>query len=137
MHILLVSHGKLCEGVLDAFSMLVSGCKNISRIRRIDAHRALAEDWGLVLETPRLADDITHVGIRMHDILPGEGENSFRCRVTEEIENPFSFTLMLRPVDCPDAMSVGWETDKAAWRALRADEVTIRLPKESLLLLKE
>jgi PTS system mannose-specific IIA component len=32
MHILLVSHGKLCEGVLDAFSMLVSGCKNISAL---------------------------------------------------------------------------------------------------------
>jgi PTS system mannose-specific IIA component/PTS system mannose-specific IIB component len=32
MNILLVSHGKLCEGVLDAFSMLVSGCTNISSL---------------------------------------------------------------------------------------------------------
>lgn len=30
MNILLVSHGKLCEGMLDAFGMLVSSCENIS-----------------------------------------------------------------------------------------------------------
>lgn len=32
MNILLVSHGKLCEGVLDAYSMLVSGFENISAL---------------------------------------------------------------------------------------------------------
>lgn len=29
MNILLVSHGKLCDGVLDAFKMLVAGSKNV------------------------------------------------------------------------------------------------------------
>ena len=116
---------------------VLTGCKNISPLQKLDERSVLATDWGMRLTLAQDAGKARFIGIRMHDILPGEGENSFRCRVTEEIENPFSFTLMLRPVDCPDAMSVGWETDKAAWRALRADEVTIRLPKESLLLLKE
>jgi hypothetical protein len=55
----------------------------------------------------------------------------------EEIENPFSFTLMLRRVDRPDAAPVGWETDKETWNRLRAEELTIALPKRGLLLLKE
>ena len=116
---------------------VLTGCKNVSPLQKLDERHVLALDWGMRLVLDRDAGDAAYIGIRMHDVLPGEGENAFRCRLTEEIENPFSYTLMLRPADSPDAAPVGWETDKAAWNALRAGEVRIRLPKESLLLLKE
>ena len=106
-------------------------------LKKLDERHALATDWGMELTLDRDIGDARYLGIRMHDIVPGEGENAFRCRLTEEIENPFSFTLMLQCLDAPDAASVGWETDKAAWRAMRAEVLSIRLPKEALLCLKE
>ena len=116
---------------------VLTGCKNVSPLQKLDERHVLALDWGMPLALDRDVGDAAYIGIRMHDVLPGEGENAFRCRLAEEIENPFSYTLMLRCADAPDALPVGWETDKAAWRALRAEELTIRLPKESLLLLRE
>ena len=116
---------------------VLTGCKNVSPLQKLDERHVLALDWGMPLVLDRDVGDAKYIGIRMHDVLPGEGENAFRCRLAEEIENPFSYTLMLRNADAPDALPVGWETDKAAWRALRAEALTIRLPKESLLLLRE
>lgn len=113
---------------------MLTGCKNISRAVW-DGDRVHAADWGMTLDTLG-ARDAAYVGIRMHDIRAGEGENSFRCRVTEEIENPFSYTVMLRPAGQTDSTPIGWETDKQTWESLRADEVTVHLPKDALLLLR-
>ena len=70
-------------------------------------------------------------------ILPGEGENTFRCRVTEVIENPFDFTVMLRPLAAPaDAEPLGWEMEKPVWQRLRGDEVTVHIPADAILQLR-
>jgi molybdate transport system ATP-binding protein len=117
---------------------VMTGCKNISRIERLGGSRVLAVDWDMELKLDREpVDDIGYIGIRMHDVALGEGENSFLCRVVEEIENPFSYAIMLRPVDADDAVPVGWETDKSIWRAARGETVRVALPKKSLLLLRE
>ena len=117
---------------------ILTGCKNVSPLRKLDERRVLATDWGMELALDRDVGEAKYVGIRMHDVVYGEGENAFRCRVVEEIENPFSFTLMLRPVSSPEsAAPVGWETGKERWRAVRAEELTVSLPAKSLLLLKE
>ena len=116
---------------------VLTGCKNISPLRKLGERRVLAVDWGMELTLDRDVGDAKYIGIRMHDIRPGAGENSFRCAVTEEIENPFSYTLMLRPVENADSVPVGWETGKERWEALRAEALDICLPKEYLLLLRE
>ncbi|MBO4832086.1 MAG: sulfate/molybdate ABC transporter ATP-binding protein [Oscillospiraceae bacterium] len=116
---------------------ILTGCKNNSPLQKLDERTVLATDWGMRLTLGQDVGDATFIGIRMHDLRYGDGENSFRCRLVEEIENPFSFTLMLRPVDKPDSVPIGWETDKETWNALRADELTVNLPKEHLLLLKD
>ncbi len=115
---------------------VLTGCKNVSSIRRIDAEHAEALEWGITLDVP-LREGTDALGIRMHGIRPGEGRNAFRCRVAEVIENPFSVTVMLRPLQAgPDAVPIGWETDKAAWREMAADEITVRFPRSALLQLK-
>ena len=116
---------------------ILTGCKNNSPIEKLDERTVLATDWGMRLTLSQDVGDAKYIGIRMHELRYGEGENSFRCRLVEEIENPFSFTLMLQLVDHPDSLPIGWETDKATWNALRADELTINLPKEHLLLLRD
>jgi hypothetical protein len=45
-------------------------------------------------------------------------------------------TVMLRCGADSKAL-LGWELDKEAWKALRGETVSVRLPEESLLLLEE
>ena len=116
---------------------ILTGCKNVSPLQKLDERHVLATDWGMRLSLDRDVGDATYIGIRMHDLRPEDGENSFRCRLVEEIENPFSYTLMLRPVENTDSAPVGWETGKEIWERLRGDEITVCLPQEALLLLKE
>ena len=97
-----------------------------------------ALDWGITLELREKLTDEKYLGIRMHDVRPGDGENAFWARVTEEIENPFSFTVMLRPEEAEEKSTpIGWEMEKDTWRRLRADRVKISLPPESILRLRE
>lgn len=49
----------------------LTGCKNISPIRRIDEHTMEALSWGIILKTSQaINENITHVGIRAHDLIP-------------------------------------------------------------------
>ena len=141
----------LDNGKIDAFGMkkevfsnprtrkgaMLTGCKNISHLERLESGTAWATDWDMELEIPGLTPETSVVGIRMHDIRLGPGKNGFRCRVVEEIENPFSYTIMLQRVNSTDSAPIGWELEKAVWNKLRAPEVGVCLPPEALLLLKD
>ena len=109
-------------------------------LEKLPDGRIRAVDWGVNLTPPREADSASFVGIRMQDIRPAgpgeKGNNILFCRVEEEIENPFSVTVMLRCGEKSTAL-LGWELDKETWSALRGETVCIRLPEESLLLLEE
>ncbi|MBR4502372.1 MAG: ATP-binding cassette domain-containing protein [Clostridia bacterium] len=114
----------------------LTGCKNISSIRPLDGERVFAVDWGVPLKLSP-GPGVDALGLRMHAICPGEGENTFRCRVCDVIENPFSFTVMLRPLEAPDdSVPIGWETEKDLWRGMMAEEVTVHFPDSALLRLK-
>ncbi len=119
---------------------LLTGCQNISPLEKLPDGRIRASAWGVRLTPPREAGDAAFVGIRMQDIrpaAPGEkGTNVLFCRVEEEIENPFSVTIMLRCGSESTAL-LGWELGKETWAALRGETVAVRLPEESLLLLEE
>ncbi len=116
---------------------VLTGCKNISPIRVLGERKVLALDWDMELELEQDAQDAAYVGIRMHDIC-AEGEvNCFLCRVVEEIENPFSYTVMLRREGCEGTVPIGWEMEKEVWRRMRKEQLTICLPREAILLLKE
>ena len=52
-------------------------------------------------------------------------------------ENPFSFTVMLRPVDAKEgAVPIGWEMEKPAWERLKAQELTVHFPMKDILQLR-
>lgn len=49
----------------------LTGCKNFSRIRRIDAHTVEAADWGVTLAADReIPEDAQWIGYRAHDFIP-------------------------------------------------------------------
>lgn len=116
---------------------ILTGCKNISEIEIIDEGHIRAKDWGMTLSVPSVSENLRYAGIRMHDIAPGEGENSFRCRVVDVVENPFSITVFLKAPNMTGDQALGWEMEKKEWEAVRSGEVTISIPPGKLLLLEK
>lgn len=115
---------------------MLTGCKNISRIVLIGQNRVYAADWGVELSVKGFTEDTRYIGIRMHDVCPGNGENTTLCDVVEVIENPFSVTVMLRPAEAKNAVPIGWKTEKETWKKHQADTLYVHLPVDSLLLLE-
>ena len=111
---------------------ILTGCKNISSIERLTDGRVWAADWDMELNISGLPPEISAVGLSMKTIRPGPGVNSRLCRVAEVIENPCSCTIML---DTP--VPLGWEMSKEDWAAMAAPELTIHIPSEALLLLRD
>ena len=116
---------------------VITGCKNLSRARALDEHHVLAEDWGMRLKVPAIPADLRYVGIRMHDILPGGGENTLRAKVLEVVENPFSRTLFLQTEGMGAGQMIGWELGKTGPRLRQGETVTISVPGDKILLLAE
>ena len=114
----------------------LTGCRNVSRARKTAETRLFAIDWGVELEFGRPVGEAQYVGIRGHDIQPGEGENSLCCRVAEVVENPFSATLLLRPLGEGAAGELVCRTSKKHG-AQNAETLTIHMPERYLLALKE
>lgn len=88
---------------------MLTGCKNISAAEILDENHIRATDWCLTLEVPETPAEIQAVGIRMHDIRPGAGKNTSLCRVVGEIENPFSYTVMLQASPAAAPLGLGNE----------------------------
>ena len=114
----------------------LTGCKNISRLRRIDAAHAVAEDWGLRLRTPALPEAVTHVGIRMHDLSPRTGGDAVACRVVEETETPFTYVVALTPEGTQGKTPLCMELSKGTWLNCRAERLTVGFLPERLLWLR-
>ena len=74
----------------------MTGCKNISRIRRLSAHRVQATDWGAEFETEGIVSGgHSHIGIRAHDFYPGSnGSNALAIEIEEIVAAPFSQTIL-------------------------------------------
>lgn len=126
-------------GTLNA--CLLSGCKNFSRVRKLDEHRLMALDWDAVLRTGRLVpDDCAFLGVRAHYIQPaqGPGENNLLCRVDRVVEDLFSIVAMLNTPGGEEGYSqLRMEMGKPAWRAPgRAEELWVHIPPGDIMLLK-
>lgn len=116
---------------------VLTGCKNISQVRMIDNMHVEALDWGITVEIPKQKEELSAIGIRQNYICYGKEENNCFCIVEEEIENPFSYTIMLKPEGTVDKHLLSWEVSKEEWKKIRAARIYVSFPAESLLLLKE
>lgn len=116
----------------------LTGCKNISRARRINAHTLRAMDWECLLTTTaEVPEDIRAVGIRGHHILPaaGPGVNTIRTVRKRLVEGPFEYQFRMQNAD--GGQELWWLMDKASGgEYLRKTQQFLYLPPEALMLLK-
>lgn len=79
----------------------LTGCKNFSRIKRVDAHTAEILDWGITLHTNQEIDEqAVWLGYRGHDFVPVWGkrkENCLKINVESEAALPFERNYYLYP----------------------------------------
>ncbi len=120
----------------------LTGCKNYSRIERMDVHHVYALDWGLSLKTELpVQKDMTHVAVRGHWMRPAEqeGENCFRVEVAECIETTFEHQYRVRNAGGKDTQPLWWMRPKDSFMQDGREGIPryLFLPPEHLMLLKE
>ena len=93
----------------------LTGCKNFSRARRVDAHTVEAEDWGITLHAKgEIPEDVQWLGYRAHDFVPvwGErGENMLRFDLESSALLPFERNYYLRPENSAGYIESGAAAD--------------------------
>jgi len=120
-------------------SALLSGCKNYTRIRRLDHHLVECLDWGVTLETAsEVPEQATFVGARAHYLRPsGEDKNSVACRVSRVVEDVFSTIIMLEtPGGVQGRSLLRMELPKGAWAALGSpSSLNVTIAPEHVMVL--
>jgi molybdate transport system ATP-binding protein len=91
----------------------LTGCKNISPVRRLGDRDVLAVDWGLLLRAAApLGEGISHVGIRAHDFVPvGEAAayDVLHVAVCRHVEEPFEHILIFTNADVVGSGELWWK----------------------------
>ena len=121
-----VSVRTLMEEPRTVSAALISGCKNFSRVKRIDASHVKCLDWGVTLETAQPVTNIcSYAGVRAHCLrIARSGEpNRFDARVVRVIEDAFSTILMLAPEGGTSLLRM--ELPKEEWAAMRNPPVVL------------
>ncbi len=120
----------------------LTGCKNLSKIEKLDENKVLAKDWNIVLTTDKnIHKEHSYIGIRAHDIEivnNRRDENLFEVVVEEVIEMPFEVHYYV-------TNRIGVTNKRIQIRKAkglnpsyeRGDKIYIILPKDKVLLLSD
>lgn len=100
----------------------LTGCKNFSRVLRLDSHTAEASDWGVTLRTVReIPEDIKWFGYRAHDFVPvwgGRGGNMLPFDLESTALLPFERNYYLRPENRESGQNICWFVQREKTEAL-------------------
>ncbi|WP_330587615.1 hypothetical protein [Anaerocolumna sedimenticola] len=96
-----------------------------------------ALDWGILLKTEEVSDNISYIGIRAHDIRPSDDktiENTLPCNCIRITDSPFEKNLIINS----NSNELWWKISKSYWINTLNEKLPdyIRLPKEHLMLLE-
>ena len=122
----------------------LSGCKNVSPARRIDAHTLEAADWGMTFSTRRdVPEDLAYVGIRafyIHRPRPDkvDGANTYELTVHRTSDSRFERSVMLTTPK--GEKLIQWKVDKLATPADRlpvaGEHLRLHFDAEKLYLIE-
>jgi molybdate transport system ATP-binding protein len=120
----------------------LTGCKNITEIKKTGERELWAEKWGMHLVTEEeISDKISYVGIRAHDLVESrEGEeNTFFMERTGQIQAPFEKIYHLKQKGMEENTEEVWWKKEGNIEIREIEEnfpKYIQFPKEKLLLLE-
>lgn len=117
---------------------LITGCKNISKARKVNDALLVATDWGIELHATDIPEGLRYVAIRSHCLQRAKAGDAGAIPfcVEEVIEDTFSLIFMLAPAKAVGMRSlIRWEMDKGEGRYRMGDTIHLCLPREQLILL--
>ncbi|MDO4534330.1 MAG: ATP-binding cassette domain-containing protein [Clostridium perfringens] len=121
----------------------ITGCKNLSRVKKIACNKVFAIDWGVEVEIFPTKNHIDYIGIRAHHIEHSEilGENIYPYIIESQSETRFGQTMYfsLGKEHREKEKQLRFEVDKKLLEKefLKGGFKYIKLPKESIILLKD
>ncbi len=135
-----IEHGKLKQ-IFDQPRYLatskLTGCKNFSRVERLDDHHLLALDWDLPLTVAGpVTSDIRYVGIRAHffeEAADPTAENCFTAKILDQTETPFEWRLLCQAND--GEVPIWWKLTKDTKR--RDFTGVLHVPAAAIQLLQQ
>lgn len=122
----------------------LTGCKNFSRIEKLDEYRIYARDWDMELHTnEKVSDEVSYVGIRGHYLMPVtakeaiEGENIMKIEKAGYAETPFEKQYLFRNANNPKTERIWWMEKKDSFVSEEEGEFPqyMEFPKDNLMLL--
>lgn len=115
-------------------SAVLTGCKNISEIDVTDSTHIYAKDWGLTFEASEDPESFVFAGLKSDLIseTPGSGTE---FDITGVLENPQSYTLMLRASSSPNGKELLFEKPKEDYDET-ASQIWLTIPEAAVMLLK-
>lgn len=120
----------------------LSGCKNHSRIEKVDKYLCRAIDWNIDLTvTSEISDKDRYIGIRAHELMIVDDKerkkdiNVEEFIIDELVENIFSIVIMLRKENARQAIRL--EVGKEYWQNNKriGDTICVKLPQDKIFLL--
>ena len=123
----------------------MTGCKNFSGAKPLDAHRLYLTDWGIEMHLEQeIPEDINCIGYRAHFFEPiwGErGENCIAFNLSGMDDLPFERRYYLRPEEGgnPDTELICWFVQDNERRELNTKPAPdyLKLREDALMLLHE
>lgn len=121
----------------------LSGCKNHSRIERINEYLCRAIDWGIYLTVNKINDYDKYIGIRAHELIilddnkiEKQDINVEEFIIDELVENIFSMVIMIKK--SKKYQTIRLEVSKEHWQNNKkiGDNIWIKLPKDKIFLLE-
>ena len=137
-HTIVLDHGELLEEgdtkVLFANPKKVqtarlTGCKNISRAKKISNAQVMALDWNMVFTVKQpIPENLTHIGIRAHSLTPcnSKVENLFLCKIHKITEAPFEWNVLLEVenTECLNSNEVSNTTKSLLWWKIGKSQIS-------------
>lgn len=119
----------------------LTGCKNYSRIERLDDYHIWALDWDMKLRTAqKVGQEDSHVAIRGHWLRPSvkKGENCLQVQVTEYMEGTFEHQYLIKNPGTDDGNVLWWMRSKSSFEEDPYYDLPpyLYLPPEHLMLLR-
>ena len=143
-YLVLLNQGRMigCGNTEELFKHPVSvaaarltGCKNISRIKKLGENKILALDWGGIelVTNLKVNDTVSFAGIRAHDFIPGKSEiNEIPVGNATVSRLPFEWYITLEN-------GLWWKVPKAMEEQNPENLIPshLTIPPDKIILLKE
>lgn len=123
---------------------LLTGCKNVTRLKKEPSGTWTALDWGIRLKgVPETKSTWQYAAFRAHyfEIVSGmEDENVLECEILRVIEDTFSIVVLFRNKNCTEAGDyaiITYELSKDEWERIKNDRIFLKIPEDKLIFLEK